>query len=89
MMIRFVIPGEPQGKGRPKFSRQGNFVKTYTPAKTENYEAHIKACFMASGAGMIPQGVEIGMEITAFYSIPKSTSKKRAALRARPHKGII
>ena len=29
---------------------------------------------------MIPQGVEIGMEITAFYSIPKSTSKKRAAL---------
>lgn len=29
MMIRFVIPGEPQGKGRPKFSRQGNFVKTY------------------------------------------------------------
>ena len=79
-MIRFVIPGEPQGKGRPKFSRQGNFVKTYTPAKTENYEAHIKACFMASGAGMIPQGVEIGMEITAFYSIPKSTSKKRAAL---------
>ena len=41
MMIRFVIPGEPQGKGRPKFSRQGNFVKTYTPAKTENYEAHI------------------------------------------------
>ena len=58
MMIRFVIPGEPQGKGRPKFSRQGNFVKTYTPAKTENYEAHIKACFMASGAGMIPQGVE-------------------------------
>ena len=79
-MIRFVIPGEPQGKGRPKFSRQGSFVKTYTPAKTENYEAHIKACFMASGAGMIPQGVEIGMEITAFYSIPKSTSKKRAAL---------
>lgn len=79
-MIRFVIPGEPQGKGRPKFSRQGNFVKTYTPAKTENYEAHIKACFMASGAGMIPQGVEIGMEITAFYSIPKSTSRKRAAL---------
>ena len=89
MMIRFVIPGEPQGKGRPKFSRQGNFVKTYTPAKTENYEAHIKACFMASGAGMIPQGVEIGMEITAFYSIPKSTSKKRAALTGGGHKKVI
>lgn len=27
MIIRFVIPGEPQGKGRPKFSRQGSFVK--------------------------------------------------------------
>lgn len=79
-MIRFVIPGEPQGKGPAKIQPAGNFVKTYTPAKTENYEAHIKACFMASGAGMIPQGVEIGMEITAFYSIPKSTSKKRAAL---------
>ena len=26
------------------------------------------------------KNVEIGMEITAFYSIPKSTSRKRAAL---------
>ena len=25
--IKFTVPGEPKGKGRPKFSRQGKFVK--------------------------------------------------------------
>ena len=29
--IRFTIPGQPFGKQRPKFSRAGAYVKTYTP----------------------------------------------------------
>lgn len=40
-----VIKGEPVGKGRPKFARQGNYVKTYTPEKTVEYENLIKNLF--------------------------------------------
>ena len=37
MELKFTIRGEPKGKGRPKFSRQGNIVRTYTPDATANY----------------------------------------------------
>lgn len=36
--MNFVVPGEPVGKGRPKFARRGNFVTAYTPEKTASYE---------------------------------------------------
>ena len=38
MMIEFTIPGKPIGKGRPRFSRQGGFVRAFTPEKTVNFE---------------------------------------------------
>ena len=28
--LRFVVPGEAVGKGRPKFTMQGGFAKAYT-----------------------------------------------------------
>jgi Holliday junction resolvase RusA-like endonuclease len=41
--LHFMVEGTPIGKGRPKFARRGNFVSTYTPTKTRNYEDIIKA----------------------------------------------
>lgn len=78
-MIKFTVPGKPQGKGRPRFARRGNFVKTYTPAETENYEALIKTrC--AQAIGDIPPIVgALVMKITAMYPIPQSWSKKKKA----------
>ena len=35
--LRFVVPGEAVGKGRPKFTMQGGFAKAYTPKKTSDY----------------------------------------------------
>lgn len=40
--IRFTIPGKPFGKQRPKFSRAGAYVKTYTPKETTSYENLVK-----------------------------------------------
>ena len=40
--IKFTIPGPPQGKGRPRFSRRGKFVTTFTPDKTVLYENLIR-----------------------------------------------
>ena len=39
-MIKFTIPGPPQGKGRPRFTKSGH---TYTPAKTAEYEKLVQA----------------------------------------------
>ena len=43
--IRFVVPGQPFGKQRPKFSRAGQYVKTYTPGETVSYENLVKVMY--------------------------------------------
>lgn len=37
MKVKFVVLGEPQGKGRPRFSKVGNHVQTRTPDETLVY----------------------------------------------------
>lgn len=67
--MRFTIPGEPTGKGRPRVTKWG----THTPEKTVLYENLIKTCCpneMLSG--------ELHVHVKAYYQIPKSTSKKNA-----------
>lgn len=64
------------GKGRPKFVRRGNFVGTYTPEKTANYETLVKWYYTQASQGRTLAG-QIKADITAYYPIPKSTSKKQ------------
>lgn len=83
MTSHINIPGKVVGKQRPKFSRQGNFVKTYTPEKTVNYENWVKMCWMNSGQEKI-QGNIIAV-IVARFMIPQSFSKKkRKELNEKP-----
>ena len=76
MTFTFEIVGEPQGKGRPRFSTRGGFVKTYTPEKTASYENFVKVCYLNKYKGQKLDG-EIIAEIIAYFSIPKSFSKKQ------------
>ena len=71
-MIKFIIPGEPQGKARARVTRFGN----YTPEKTVNYEALIKHVYFYKAKGIKFEGA-IKMQIHAYYSIPNSASKKK------------
>lgn len=76
-MIEFKVPGEPKGKGRPRFSRVGKFTKTYTDAKTKMYEEKIAS---AARLQMYPhEPLETPLSITLIFHIgvPKSYSKKR------------
>lgn len=77
----FIVPGEPHGKGRPKFFRKGNFVGTYTPEKTANYENLIKVMFMQEanrmGGWMAAKGVPVHVSCTCIFEVPKSWSKKK------------
>ena len=69
--MRFIIYGQPKAKGRPRFARRGNYVATYTPKETLNYENLVKVSFETQVQDKyIIQG-EIKATIKAFFSIPK------------------
>ena len=83
MTAHINIPGKIVGKQRPKFSRQGNFVKTYTPEKTVNYENWVKMCWMQSEQEKLSGNI-IAV-IVARFMIPQSYSnKKRKELNEKP-----
>lgn len=74
MMCDFEIEGKPVGKGRPRFKRMGNFVQTYTPEKTAEYEKLVRMKFQNAGGAITDKPVRVG--ITAFFVPPKSTKKR-------------
>lgn len=81
--VTFMVPGEPAGKGRPRFSIRksrdgGSFVSVRTPDKTVVYENLIKLEYEhQTGRHRFPDDSMLEMEIEAYYGIPKSASKKR------------
>ena len=76
-MIEFTIPGEPKGKARPRLGRGGH---TYTPRDTRQYEHEVAEAYYR----VLPQDAEevkpiegpVAVEITAYFGIPRSKSKK-------------
>lgn len=81
MRARFTVPGNPVGKGRPRFARAGNYVRTYTPDNTVTYENLIRVEYKRQcGGRFFGTGVPVMVEIVAYYSIPSSVSKKKRAL---------
>lgn len=70
MMI--YIPGEPRGKGRPRFTR---FGRPYTDAKTRAYEREIAAAY---GANPMHDG-PVCVYIVARHGVPKSWPKAKQA----------
>ncbi len=77
-MVSFQIPGQPFGKQRPRVVRRGNFSKAYTPKETILYENLVKLYFQKeAGNRMFSNGVMLDVQIIAYYSIPKSTSKNK------------
>lgn len=78
MKVKFTILGEPAGKGRPRFTKQG---RPYTPDKTVNYETLVKLEYRRQCHDFkFDDGVPLDARITAYYGIPKSVSKKKAKL---------
>lgn len=76
--MNFTIPGEPKGKGRPRFAKSG---QTFTPKETASYENLVKVCYMEAakeqGVEMIPADVPVEVYIVAAFGIPKSFSKAK------------
>ena len=74
--IRFIIPGKPFGKQRPRVACMGKFSKAYTPKETIAYENLVKLFYTQKANGeMFPEDAELEIVILANYEIPKAASK--------------
>lgn len=77
--LTFTVPGEPAGKGRPKFTTRGPYPRAVTPAKTVNYETLVKLEYSSQCGGLFfDRESALALTITAYKAIPKSTSKRKA-----------
>lgn len=80
MKITFEVPGNPQGKGRARAFRRGNFIGHYTPENTANYENLIKVCYIKAVEKLAQKMTEkpLKISITAVFDIPQSYSRTKA-----------
>ena len=75
-MICFSLLGNPFGKQRPK---KGKF-SIYTPKETIQYEKDLARIFKANYPSFEPFTGAVLFKLTAYFPVPKSTSKKNRAL---------
>lgn len=79
MEVKFTVYGEPKGKGRPRFNTKTGHAMT--PKDTVNYETLVHMEYMSQCQNVrFPDDAMLDMRIKAYYSIPKSKSKKMKAL---------
>ncbi|RMC36940.1 RusA family crossover junction endodeoxyribonuclease, partial [Lactobacillus sp. ESL0236] len=80
--LKFIVPGEPKSKARPRFSRRGGHVITYTPDDTHDYENQVRySAQIARQKYNInkPISQDMAISIKVYFGIPTSYSKKRRA----------
>ena len=77
LTIQFEVPGTPVAKGRPRFARRGNFVSTYTPTKTKDYESRVRDIAVEVMQGQLPLDTPILAIIKICVPVPASYSKAR------------
>jgi Holliday junction resolvase RusA-like endonuclease len=80
--IKFVVPGIPVAKGRPRFTRRGN---CFTPKKTESYENQVKYAFLNAYPNRPPIiDKPVSLTIEAIFPIPKSAKVNDRVKTTRP-----
>ena len=78
---KFMVPGEPQGKGRPRFVRATG--RTYTPADTLYYEdriAKIAALVFDDRELPIAADVPIWLDVAAVFSRPGRLYRRKDSI---------
>lgn len=77
--VAFTVPGEPQGKGRPRIGKVGQHARMFTPQKTVAYEGLVAHAARQAMAGHnLLQGA-CTVELDVLCSVPASWSKKKQA----------
>lgn len=82
MVVSFAVLGTPQGKARPRFTKDGH---VYTPKKTVEYQGLIAARYWKalaeSGDRLTEEAktADIRIIIEAVFAVPKSDSRQTRA----------
>jgi len=76
-MVTFKVDADPVGKQRARYAKRGNFVQTYTPDKTRNYESLIKEASIEAMGSTEPLETPVTLYLYIRAPIPKSLPKKR------------
>lgn len=77
MIFKFTVPGKPQTKARPRFTRRGG---VYTKKETVDYEKTVRTCFSAATTQedyLIKKDGPILVCIDAYFPIPISWTKRK------------
>lgn len=80
MPVPFVVidlPGQPRGKGRPRFGRAGGFVRVWTDKKTASYEDLLGAAGRSAMGGLQVRLCALSVAVDARMAIPPSWSKRK------------
>ncbi len=77
--VRFTVPGQPQGKGRPKVVKIAGFTRMATPAKTVAYEGLIAHEAAQALAGRQPFEGPMACIVHIDCQVPASWSKRKQA----------
>lgn len=80
--MTFIVPGAPQGKGRPRIGKVGQHARMFTPAKTAAYEGLVAHAAQHAMAGAPLLDSAVGCNVFIDCPVPASWSgkKQRAAL---------
>lgn len=71
--IVIELPGDPKGKGRPRFVRSTGRV--YTPSETRKYENALRAVAERVMGRLPPIEGPLSVVVEAFFPIPESWSR--------------
>jgi hypothetical protein len=77
LVVTFSVDGDPVPKGRPRFARRGQFVQTYTDAKTIDYETQVAMRARHAIGSTKPLEGALSVFLYMRYAVPASYSKKR------------
>ena len=69
-MVVFTIKGEPKGKGRPRFTKNGH---VYTPEETKKYENLVAWAYKSAQGEKFTSPVRV--TIKAYFKPPKKSKK--------------
>lgn len=77
--VDFKVPGEPQGKGRPRIGKVGQHSRMFTPQKTVAYEGLIAMLAQNAMQGREVITRPVMLEMLMEHPIRPSWSKKKQA----------
>lgn len=80
--VSFTVPGEPVGKARPRTVTTNGKSVSFTPEKTVLYENLVKVEYQRQcGNYYFGDKLPLRMDITCYYGLVKSDSKKKRAAK--------